>query len=111
LGVGVGVTQDIGLLFSEKIVVDVDGVRQVMMNEVIALPDYNFISRICALLSQSDVLQRCQGFPDFLRIVTLRILPASILPLISIRIILSPPLYLILTPSLLFTPQENLLDL
>lgn len=103
-------TQNIGVFSAIDIVVDIDGVRMIFVDEMVALPIDDLVGGVSSFLSEHHVLQRGKGFSDLLRIVAFFIDLAPILPLVGVRVVLSSLLDLVLRPLFIAVHQENLFD-
>lgn len=105
----VGEAEDVGLGLAIDIVVDVDGVGDVVVDEAVALPVDHVRVLVGLLLAQHHVLERGEGLPDFLDVVASLVLPAAVLPLVGEGVVLASLLDLVLRPLLVLL-QEDLLD-
>lgn len=93
---GVGEPEDVGFVASEDVVVDVDGVVEVVVDEAVALPVDHLVVLVGLLLAQHHVLQRGQRLPDLLNVVALLVLLASVLALVGEGVVLTALLDLVL---------------
>lgn len=66
---GVGESENVGLFSSKDVVIDVDGVVQIVMDEVVTLSVDDFVVLVGFLLAEHHVLQGCQGFSDLLHVI------------------------------------------
>ena len=98
------------VLLSVDLVVDVDGVGQVLIDEVDSLPLDGVELGVQRLLLQHDVLHGSQGLSDFLSVVSLAVLSGSVLSLVSVRVVHASLLDLVLLVSGVVVDQETFLD-
>jgi hypothetical protein len=108
---GIGETQNVGLLLSVKVVVDVDGVVNTVDNEVNSFPGGDFVIGVSFLLTKLHILKGGKGNTKFLIVIALFVLSSTVFALVGVAVVLPSLLDLILTPLLVLHLQEDLLDL
>lgn len=66
---GVGESENVGLFSSKDVVIDVDGVVQIVMDEVVTLSVDDFVVLVGFLLAEHHVLQGSQRLSDLLHVI------------------------------------------
>lgn len=105
----VGEAEDVGLGLAVDVIIDVDGVGDVVVDETVTLPVDDVRVLVGLLLTQHHVLEGSEGLSDFLDVVASLVLSAAVLPLVGEGVILASLLDLVLRPLLVLL-QEDFLD-
>lgn len=92
-------------------IINIDGIGKVLIDKGEALSINNFVLRVSPFLSEGNILERSEWFSDFLQIVSLFVLLASVFSLVGKGVVLPSFFDLIFRPSFVSIDQKYLFNI